>query len=543
MDSFIIKAAEMAKDFLENSKDYRMGFVEAEQSNPKTRNLDKIFKECPADGVRTLFSVDADLTELYRSALASESFDRFCEKIKETLMGGGRIILSGCGSSGRLCMGAERAFRRAAKRYQRPEFGKQITTIMTGGDYAVIRAVEFFEDYQSLSAKQVDELEVGKGDLIIGVTATAETTSVLGTAQRAAERGAFVYMIVCSDPQKLMGRMERVDKLYGRDDVAVVYLPCGAMAVTGSTRMQSSSIEQAIIMSAFEIVLAQMCGEDVSKQYLCDGFENMISNITADACVKAIADYAVCESELYKNGGYVTYFTENFMLDILTDSTERPPTFAMPPIRQQCRKDLELSWAFAKNPSLSTHEAWEDCFGRAPRCIEWTEEVYRSLGVNEKIPDISFDRLSEFEIGCECDIEREEKADTIAVWLDTKPATECFEKCAVPYKRKFELVFNPSGCETMLEIFEHIGMKMILNAISTSTAALFGRISGNYMTFLDMSNKKLIDRGSRIISELCGVKYETALEELLYQYLKVKASGENASPAQKAIQKLGVKGE
>ena len=296
-------------------------------------------------------------------------------------------------------------------------------------------------------------------------------------------------------------------------------------------------------MSAFEIVLAKMFGENVSKQYLCNGFEKMISNITEDACVKAIADYAVCESELYKNGGYVTYFTENFMLDILTDSTERPPTFAMPPIRQQCRKDLELSWAFAKNPSLSTREAWMDCFGRTPRCIEWTEEVYRSLGVNEKIPDISFDRLSEFEIGYERDGEREEKADTIAVWIDTKPATENFEKCAASYKRKLELVFSPSGCETALEIFEHIGMKMILNAISTSTAALFGRISGNYMTFLDMSNKKLIDRGSRIISELCGVEYEMALEELLYEYLKVKASGETASPAQKAIQKLGVKGE
>ncbi len=543
MDSFRLKAVEMAKDFLENSKDYRMGFVEAEQSNPKTRNLDRIFRESPVDGVKTLFSVDEDLIKLYKNALYSESFDAFCEKIEETLLSGGKIILSGCGSSGRLCMGAERAFRRAAQKYKRPELGKQITTIMTGGDYAVIRAVEFFEDYQSLSAKQVDELEAGEGDLLIGVTATAETTSVLGTAQRAAERGAFVYMIVCSDPQKLMGKMERADRLYSRDNVAVVYLPCGAMAVTGSTRMQSSSIEQTIIMSAFEIVLAKMFGGNVSKQYLCDGFEKMISNITEDMCVSTIADYAVCESELYKKGGYVTYFTENFMLDILTDSTERPPTFAMPPIRQQCRKDLELSWAFAKNPSLSTREAWVDCFGREPRCIEWTEDVYRSLGVNEKIPDISFDRLSEFEIGYEADCEREEKADTIAVWIDTKPATENFEKCAAPYKRKLELVFSPSGCETQLEIFEHIGMKMILNAISTSTAALFGRISGNYMTFLDMSNKKLIDRGSRIISELCGVEYETALEELLYEYLRVKANGENASPAQKAIQKLGVKGE
>lgn len=535
------KAAEMAKDFLENSKDYRMGYVEAEQSNPKTRNLDRIFKESPQKGVKTLLSVDADLAKLYKATLESETFDKFCEKINKTLSGGGRIILSGCGSSGRLCMGAERAFRRAAAKCGHTELCGKLTTIMTGGDYAVIRAVEFFEDYEALSAKQVDELDAAAGDLLIGVTATAETTSVLGTAQRAAERGADVYMLVCSDPQKLMGKMERADKLYSRDNVSVVYMPCGAMAVTGSTRMQSSSIEQAIIMSAFEIALARICGKEVSKQYLCDGFENMISNISDDACVKTIADYAVTESELYKAGGYVTYFTENYMLDILTDSTERPPTFAMPPIRQQCRREQELSWAFAKNPALSTKEAWTDCFGREPRCIEWDEAVYRNLGVNEKIPDISFDRLSEFEIGCEADTERESKDNTIAVWIDTVNVTESFKKCAKPYKRKLELVFKQTDCETALEIFEHIGMKMILNAISTSTAALFGRISGNYMTYLDMSNKKLIDRGSRIISELCKVDYETALKELLYQYLKIKENGENASPAQRAIQKLGIK--
>jgi N-acetylmuramic acid 6-phosphate etherase len=113
-----------------------------------------------------------------------------------------------------------------------------------------------------------------------------------------------------------------------------------------------------------------------------------------------------------------------------------------------------------------------------------------------------------------------------------------FLACAAPYSKKIELVFAVDHTPTLLDIFEHIGMKLILNAISTSAAALFGRISGNYMTFLDMSNKKLIDRGSRIISELCGVSYETALKELFLAYLNVKQSGENLSPAQEAIRKL-----
>ena len=532
------KAAQMAVDFLENEGDYRMGYIEAEQSNPKTRDLDTILKSNPADGVRTLFSVDADLVSLYEKALASAPFDRLRDSIYKTLTGGGKIVLSGCGSSGRLCMGVERGFRRAAAKLNLSHLGDQITTIMTGGDYAVIRAVEFFEDYETLSAQQVDELNVISGDLLIGVTATAETTSILATAYRASTRGASVCMVVCSDPNKLLGKMERADRLYNRENVDVVYLPCGPMAVTGSTRMQSSTIEQTVMATAFEAALCAIAGKTFDKAYYIDAFRKTIAYLQSDECVNKIAAYAQEESALYGGNGYVTYFTANYMLDILTDSTERGPTFATPPLRQQNRKDLKLSWAFAKNTKFNCADAWLDCFGRAPRCIEWDEATYRRLGVAENIPDISYERLLEFEIGKEPDTERESQHNTVAIWVDSSKPDADFCTCAAPYDRKIELVFAVDHTPTLLDIFEHIGMKMILNAISTSAAGLFGRISGNYMTFLDMSNKKLIDRGSRIISELCSVPYEVALKELFYAYLKVKQSGENLSPAQEAIRKL-----
>ena len=532
------KAAEMAADFLENDGDYRMGYIEAEQSNPKTRNLDIILKSDPAQGVRTLFSVDADLVPLYEKALANASFDRLTGSIYATLTGGGKVILSGCGSSGRLCMGVERAFRRACKKLGLPQLGEQVVTIMTGGDYAVIRAVEFFEDYETLSAQQVDEWNAGPGDLLIGVTATAETTSILATAYRASVRGASVCMVVCSDPQHLMGRMERADRLYTRENVDVVYLPCGPMAVTGSTRMQSSTIEQTVIATAFEAALCAITGKVFDKAYYTEAIRRTVAYLQSDSCVDKIASYAQEEAGLYGGNGYVTYFTANYMLDILTDSTERGPTFATPPLRQQKRKDLQLSWAFAKNTKLTCAEAWLDCFGHKPRCIDWDEATYRRLGVTEQIPDISYDRLLEFEIGKEPDAERESQKNTVAIWVDSAQPDADFDACAAPYGKRIALVFAVDHTPTLLDIFEHIGMKMILNAISTSAAGLFGRINGNYMTFLDMSNKKLIDRGSRIISELCGVPYEVALKELFYAYLNVKQSGKNLSPAQEAIRKL-----
>ena len=81
---------------------------------------------------------------------------------------------------------------------------------------------------------------------------------------------------------------------------------------------------------------------------------------------------------------------------------------------------------------------------------------------------------------------------------------------------------------------------MAINAVSTSTMAVFGRICGNYMSFVDMSNKKLVDRGARIIEDLCGVPYEKALEELYFSALLIEnGDAETMSPAQNAIRRLG----
>ena len=59
------------------------------------------------------------------------------------------------------------------------------------------------------------------------------------------------------------------------------------------------------------------------------------------------------------------------------------------------------------------------------------------------------------------------------------------------------------------------GQKMILNMISTSVMIKLGRVRGNKMVNMQLSNKKLIDRGSRIIVEELGVDYDLAKSILL----------------------------
>ena len=64
MNNLREKAQKMADDFLKYEGDYRMGYVEAEQSNPKTRTLDKTFAENPKDGTRKLLELISEFSKV-----------------------------------------------------------------------------------------------------------------------------------------------------------------------------------------------------------------------------------------------------------------------------------------------------------------------------------------------------------------------------------------------------------------------------------------------------------------------------------------------
>lgn len=57
--------------------------------------------------------------------------------------------------------------------------------------------------------------------------------------------------------------------------------------------------------------------------------------------------------------------------------------------------------------------------------------------------------------------------------------------------------------------------KMVLNMISTTLMIRMGRVKGNRMVKMQLTNAKLIDRGTRMIQESLGLSYEEAQERLL----------------------------
>lgn len=70
--------------------------------------------------------------------------------------------------------------------------------------------------------------------------------------------------------------------------------------------------------------------------------------------------------------------------------------------------------------------------------------------------------------------------------------------------------------------------KLVLNMISTATMIQLGKVKGNKMVDMQLSNNKLVDRGVKMIMEEISVSYEKAAE-LLAKYGSVRKAVDNYS--------------
>ena len=66
--------------------------------------------------------------------------------------------------------------------------------------------------------------------------------------------------------------------------------------------------------------------------------------------------------------------------------------------------------------------------------------------------------------------------------------------------------------------------KMVLNMISTATMVSMGKVYGNLMVDLMAVNKKLVDRGTRIIQQVTGLDYDSSQNALMNANKSVKTA-------------------
>ena len=382
-----------ARDFIDNEKQFHLGFLPTEQSNPITATLEEDFKRSTLAGVQCLQRGDRQIPITMRHVFAGEKFEKLVDSMVKTLQAPkGRIIFSGCGATGRLSILLESMWRdffhrRAAELTPAERaLADRSASIMTGGDFALIKSVEFFEDFAEGGRRQAAALNVGEGDTFVAITEGGETSSVLGTLQYAAEHGATCFLVFNNPADLLRGYLDRCREAIDNPKVTVIDIYCGSMSLAGSTRMQATSSEQLLGSCALEAALCRVMprfAKETAKDYTV-AFEQLLAGLESPGGRAGLVKAIDFEKGVYEKHGRITYLADKCMLDLFTDNTERSPTFMLPPLRSSRDKHLAQSWAFVKNPLHPTVECWNEMMRRHPRCLEFTSEDARSLKMPQR---------------------------------------------------------------------------------------------------------------------------------------------------------------
>lgn len=565
---------EASRDFIENEKQFHLGVIPTEQSNVLTRNLSATIAKDTKAGVAMILSADVkntyndkkvDIPTVAAKAFKSKEFARLVEDIKRVLDENKRVVISSVGASGRMAIQLDAAWRYfwtslaqklPAKREKFFELANRVESFTTGGDRALVRSVENFEDYMTFGAEQVKEAGIGEGDVLLGLSECGLSASINGSVVEADLRGCTTYYLYCNPKEILCEHLERVRKVFARKNVIKMPLFVGNMAVSGSTRMQVTTVELLVAGAAFELAAQRWCEENLTKEELevagivalnpadyAAEFKKINKQLSSGKALAGLAEAVELEKSVYDNKGLVTYATHDYLLDIMTDTTERQPTFTLPPFRKFDDEEAELSWAYVKDPLYPNEVAWQHVFRRPIKGLDWTKEDYIRMEAAQSIidnpPSVGSEEVMQYNIGNCDDPSRYSRKPNVLICMDIngsatpevmawfKEQVKHYEKgvlirmgeIAKGKKWENEIHIPVKLTRTSNELLTHLMVKLSFNVLSTATMAKMGRVWSNWMIQVLPTNKKLIDRSTRIISNIANIPYEQANEEFFKSYL------------------------
>jgi len=607
--------AQRSDEFLQISGQFKLGALVTESSHPVTANLSEVAKVDTAAALKLLFAVDADVIRKYREFVAAGRAEQIAAVVVQALRAGGRVFFTGCGSTGRLSILLDSVWRDfwqqqkasaqppisaeaaatlshpmgEAQTLTRPSTSAEATadksatlshpmgegedwedrtcSVMAGGDFALIKSVEGFEDFAAFGKKQMTDLGVSARDVVFAITEGGETSFVIGTAWAGVEAGAQVYFIYNNPDEILCAQAERSRAVIQEARIEKLNLTTGPMAITGSTRMQATSIQLCVLLTVLEQVVRELTGQpplDAASQFLAP-LEAAYAGLNSPEFLQSLAALVSLEEIIYRGGGKNNYFAGRLAIDVLTDTTERSPTFCTPPFRKFDDDQAAESWAFLFVAEDWTDKAWEQILKRKPRCVEWREAEIRALvtedhfeRTRELIEKISSAGLMRYKIGSNGLRYRSLVVTDGAVAVMAaaeKPAAQAFQLQQLASARAANahtglLYFGPETpaalaaaagvltpvrvpqTDLLLDGVTRVVVKLVLNALSTCTMVRLERVLGNYMVWVVPSNLKLIDRATRYITKLTDLNYAAA-NRLLFEiiaYVEPRMKTDQAYP-------------
>lgn len=205
-----------------------------------------------------------------------------------------------------------------------------------------------------------------------------------------------------------------------------------------------------------------------------------------------------------KQGGRIFYMGAGTSgrLGVL-DASEIPPTFGMPPT-------LVIGLIAGGERALRNPvENAEDNMERG-----WEELKEHQINEKDTVIGIAASGTTPYVIGA---LRKAREHGILTGAISSNPDSPLSAEADVP----IEMIVGPEFVTGSSRMKSGTGQKMILNMITTSVMIQLGRVKGNKMVNMQLSNKKLVDRGSRMVSEELGLDYEQA-QRLLLMHGSVK---------------------
>ncbi len=460
------------EEFLKNAKYFSLGHLPTEGFQPLTLRLSHWVKDDLKKAIHAVQQTDA--LALQKIVPELPQLKSMQEQIALVHSKGGKVFLSGCGATGRLALALESMWR---KLFKGTALENRVQGLMAGGDFALVKSVENFEDFPEYGIRHLESLGFKDGDLLIAITEGGETPYVIGTVHGALATSKIKpWFVYCNPRDVLCQTVERSREVIENPRVQSLCIDTGPMALSGSTRLQAATVQMLSVGAAL-----------MNRLDLIEAFEQEYSKLDLAGFLAPVIEW---ESARYLANESVLYQTNSYPIAVLTDTTERSPTFSLTPFEKSTETRGPYSLCYLSIPRReNAADAWFDILGRAPIGLDWPELQGR----------LALDAILEFDFSRATESARAQRiAPRVqrSLHLNANPGNAEIEFVADDLKQRLEskLLSHP--------LTEQLLIKVILNIQSLMVMGRLNRYEGNVMTWVRPSNGKLIDRTIRYLEHL-----------------------------------------
>lgn len=205
-----------------------------------------------------------------------------------------------------------------------------------------------------------------------------------------------------------------------------------------------------------------------------------------------------------KQGGRIFYMGAGTSgrLGVL-DASEIPPTFGMPPT---------LVVGLIAGGDVALRNPVENAEDDAER--GWIELLERHINEKDTVIGIAASGTTPYVLGA---LRNARAHGILTASISSNPDSPISKEAEIP----IEMIVGPEFVTGSSRMKSGTGQKMILNMITTTTMIKLGRVKGNRMVNMQLSNQKLVDRGTRMVMEELNLEYDQS-QRLLLMYGSVK---------------------